>query len=88
LVVEPGGGGDVFFFPTAGTYDVTVLWYRDNSFGGLQLFAAEGDIDTYSAPLFELVGDVINGGLELATTAFFADGFESGTTSAWSSTTN
>ncbi len=86
LIVAPGGSGDVFHFPDAGTYEISVTWAYGaplNRF--LQLFASPGDVSEFDEAIFPLVGDNLNDGLiVLGPEVLFADGFESGDTSAWS----
>ncbi len=69
-------------------YDLELVWWRaaPAGFGFLRVFAGEGDLDTDDEAVFDLVGDGLNGGLELDLNDFasvFADGFEIGDTTMW-----
>lgn len=87
LVVTPGGGGDVFHFPSAGEYEISVTLLCSTSFDFIQLFAIPGDVDTWDDTTFKLVGDILNGGLQvLEPSSLFTDGFESGDVTRWSGT--
>jgi len=56
----------VFDAPVAGVYDLRLVHFDRTGGSGVELFAAEGELTTFSAAAFDLVGDTANGGLQVA----------------------
>jgi hypothetical protein len=54
-----------FTFAAAGLYELSLLWQENGGGAYLQLFAAAGSQGSFSTTIFDLVGDVANGGLAI-----------------------
>ena len=65
LNAATGGSGETFYFPQAGVYDLYLTTLDSGFYAFYQVFAAPGNQTNYSAAEFDLVGDVLNGGLEI-----------------------
>ena len=65
LTAIPGGSGDTFYFPTAGVYDLELTAIGGDFFGFAQLFGAPGNLTSFDASVFRLVGDKLNGGIQI-----------------------
>lgn len=65
LTAAAGGSGDTFFFPSAGIYDLDLLTLESDFFGFIQLFGGPGNLTAFDKAMFDLIGDELNGGLEL-----------------------
>ena len=65
---DPRGPGDtltVFNITEAGSHDLRLVFYERGGGSELELFAARGNITSFSANQFRLVGDVSAGGLQV-----------------------
>ena len=65
LTPAPGGTGDTFYFSAPGMYPLTLTSFESDFFGFIQFFGAQGDQDAFDPDFFDLVGDVVNGGIAL-----------------------
>lgn len=77
LTAVSGGSGETFYFPSAGTYTLELTALERDFSAFIQLFAASAAPTSFDPLTFDLVGDVLNGGLALAaftTGDFNADG--------------
>ncbi len=61
----PGDTLAVHYFQAAGVYPVYLLFFELGGGSELELFAAEGALDSWNETDFDLVGDTANGGLEV-----------------------
>jgi len=66
LTAAAGGSGDTFYFPTAGIYPLVLTGFESDFIGFNQLFAVEGDEESFDIDVFDLVGNELFGGLALA----------------------
>lgn len=73
LSATPGGSGDVFHFPSAGTFELELTSLDSGFWSYVQLFAAQGVHTEFDAELFQLVGDINNQGLRVVETGDFED---------------
>ncbi len=55
----------VFNLPSAGQYQVTLIYFENTGGATLELFAAQGNHPTFSYDYFRLVGDTAQGGISL-----------------------
>lgn len=65
LTAAAGGSGQTFYFPQAGTYDVFLTTMDSGFYAFIQLLAAPGNHTNFAAGAFDLVGDQLNGGLQV-----------------------
>jgi len=63
----------VFNFPAAGSYDLHMVSFENTGGSSSELFAAQGSYTAYNTT-FDLVGDVANGGLAVASTSLGGGG--------------
>jgi len=77
---DPRGPGDtltVFNITEAGQHDLRLVFYERGGGSELELFAARGNITTFAADRFRLVGDVGAGGLQVGeANVWYVNGFD------------
>lgn len=77
---SPRGPGDtleVFNVAQAGQYDLRLVFYEQGGGSELELFAAPGRRNSFSATYFRLVGDIARGGLQVGEgNVWFTDHFD------------
>ncbi len=77
---DPRGPGDtleVFNIAQAGQYDLRLVFYERGGGSELELFAAPGRRNSFSATHFRLVGDIARGGLQVGEgSVWFTDSFD------------
>ena len=66
-----------FNLSVAGDYPLRLVFYERGGGAGLELFAAQGALLSWNSSGFRLVGDTLNGGLEVKSTAVGGGGSES-----------
>ncbi len=85
---DPRGPGDtltVFNITEGGTHDLRLVFYERGGGSELELFAARGNLATFDASRFRLVGDVSAGGLQVGEgSVWYANTFDD---SSWTSGT-
>ena len=85
---DPRGPGDtltVFNITEGGTHDLRLVFYERGGGSELELFAARGNLATFDASRFRLVGDVSAGGLQVGEgSVWYANTFDD---SSWTAGT-
>ncbi|HWQ91324.1 MAG TPA: lamin tail domain-containing protein, partial [Clostridia bacterium] len=64
----PRGSADsvqAMSFPAAGNYPIRLVYFERAGAGQVELYAAQGSFAAFNAAAFRLVGDTVNGGLQV-----------------------
>jgi hypothetical protein len=64
----------VFNFPSAGAYDLRMVFFENEGGASCELFAAQGSYTSFNAGVFDLVGDTASGGLAVQSTPISGGG--------------